>query len=597
LSKVVVSSMSMTTGGIFQFGEFQIDARTRTLRRENAIVTLNSRTFDVLLYFVQHPGRVLTRDELLKNVWADAFVDEHSLAQSVSVLRRALDEKPGDNSYIVTLPGRGYQFVTPVRALVPEIAAPHNEDVVPEVATISSNPSGEFVFQQHTVRTSVVTTNKEQVGSPGSRRRSRMAAPLAVAATLVLSVAVAGGTWYRRSHQPPKLTEKDTIVVADFENRTGDPVFDDTLKQALAVDLDQSPFLNVVSDRKISEGLKLMSRDPGQRLTGEIARELCQRVSSNALLQGSIANLGSQYLVVLAVTNCATGDTMASEQVRAESKEKILPAVDNAASSLRRKLGESLTSIERYATPVEQATTPSLAALQAYGEGVKTWGIKGNQAAIPLYKRALELDSNFAMAYAHLGQAYENLGVDALATENLNTAFRLRDRVSEREKFYIDSRYYDIVTGEDEKAVRVLEQWRQVYPRESGPARTLAIHYRQFGRYEDALREAREAVRLEPVEANYSDLVFISLKLNRLDEAQAALNEWQLRNRDSVMQVGDLYLLAFLRGDSAGMQKQSARGMGPDWDGPFLRGQSDTEAYYGRIQNAGVHSPGSGSTR
>jgi DNA-binding winged helix-turn-helix (wHTH) protein/tetratricopeptide (TPR) repeat protein len=589
--------MSMTTGGIFQFGEFQIDARTRTLRRENAIVTLNSRTFDVLLYFVQHPGRVLTRDELLKNVWADAFVDEHSLAQSVSVLRRALDEKPGDNSYIVTLPGRGYQFVTPVRALVPEIAAPHNEDVVPEVATISSNPSGEFVFQQHTVRTSVVTTNKEQVGSPGSRRRSRMAAPLAVAATLVLSVAVAGGTWYRRSHQPPKLTEKDTIVVADFENRTGDPVFDDTLKQALAVDLDQSPFLNVVSDRKISEGLKLMSRDPGQRLTGEIARELCQRVSSNALLQGSIANLGSQYLVVLAVTNCATGDTMASEQVRAESKEKILPAVDNAASSLRRKLGESLTSIERYATPVEQATTPSLAALQAYSEGVKTWGIKGNQAAIPLYKRALELDSNFAMAYAHLGQAYENLGVDALATENLNTAFRLRDRVSEREKFYIDSRYYDIVTGEDEKAVRVLEQWRQVYPRESGPARTLAIHYRQFGRYEDALREAREAVRLEPVEANYSDLVFISLKLNRLDEAQAALNEWQLRNRDSVMQVGDLYLLAFLRGDSAGMQKQSARGMGPDWDGPFLRGQSDTEAYYGRIQNAGVHSPGSGSTR
>jgi DNA-binding winged helix-turn-helix (wHTH) protein/tetratricopeptide (TPR) repeat protein len=589
--------MSMTTGGIFQFGEFQIDARTRTLRRENAIVTLNSRTFDVLLYFVQHPGRVLTRDELLKNVWADAFVDEHSLAQSVSVLRRALDEKPGDNSYIVTLPGRGYQFVTPVRALVPEIAAPHNEDVVPEVATISSNPSGEFVFQQHTVRTSVVTTNKEQVGSPGSRRRSRMAAPLAVAATLVVSVAVAGGTWYRRSHQPPKLTEKDTIVVADFENRTGDPVFDDTLKQALAVDLDQSPFLNVVSDRKISEGLKLMSRDPGQRLTGEIARELCQRVSSNALLQGSIANLGSQYLVVLAVTNCATGDTMASEQVRAESKEKILPAVDNAASSLRRKLGESLTSIERYATPVEQATTPSLAALQAYSEGVKTWGIKGNQAAIPLYKRALELDSNFAMAYAHLGQAYENLGVDALATENLNTAFRLRDRVSEREKFYIDSRYYDIVTGEDEKAVRVLEQWRQVYPRESGPARTLAIHYRQFGRYEDALREAREAVRLEPVEANYSDLVFISLKLNRLDEAQAALNEWQLRNRDSVMQVGDLYLLAFLRGDSAGMQKQSARGMGPDWDGPFLRGQSDTEAYYGRIQNAGVHSPGSGSTR
>jgi len=402
---------------------------------------------------------------------------------------------------------------------------------------------------------------------------------------LLVALLVAGGLYYR-SHQSRRLSEKDTIVVADFDNRTGDPAFDDTLKDALAVDLDQSPYLNVVSDQKIIAALKLMGRAPGQRLTGGVARELCQRLSSSAMLQGSIANLGNQYLVVLTATNCATGDLLASEQVRAGSKEKILPVVDEAASSLRGRLGESLGSIGKYATPVEQATTPSLAALQAYSEGVKVWGTKGNQAAMPFYKRAIELDPNFAMAYAHLGQAYANLDVQDLAIENLNKAFNLRDRVSERERFYIDSHYYDIVTGELEKEVRVLEEWRQVYPREWMPARNLVLRYRELGRNEDALREAREGVRLEPVEGSYYELVFSALRLNRLDEAQAALNEWQTRNPDSVLQVWDRYLLAFLRNDPVGMQKQSARGMGPDWNSTFLRGQSDTAAYYGCIRKA-----------
>jgi eukaryotic-like serine/threonine-protein kinase len=572
----------MPIGGIFQFGEFQIDAGARTLRREKAIVTLNSRTFDVLLYLVQKPGRVLARDELLKNIWADAFVDEHSLAQSISVLRRALDEKPGENSYIVTLPGRGYQFVAPVRAVNPEVG-----NVEQPIPVATSDSSG-IIFQKHTIHTSVVTTNannKEQLSSPGSRSRvARIIAPVAIAATLVVS-AILGSTWYWRSHQAPKLTEKDTIVVADFENRTGDPVFNDTLKDALAVDLDQSPYLNVVSDQKISEGLKLMGRDTRERLTGEVAHDLCQRLSSNALLQGSIANLGNQYIVVLTVTNCATGDTLTSEQVRAESKEKILPAVDKAASSLRGKLGESLSSAAKYDTPVEQATTPSLAALEAYSEGVKVWANKGSEAAIPFYKRAIELDPSFAMAYAHLGQAYANLGVSG-GSENLKKAFMLRDGLSERERFYIDSRYYDIVTGDKEKTIRILEEWRQTYPRESGPARALVLHYGELGRYEDALREARESVRLEPTDLNYNEFVFSALKLNRLDEAQSALNQWQGRSPDSPMQVWNLYFLAFLRGDPVAMQKQSARGVGPDWGNDFLWDQSNTEAYYGRIRKA-----------
>ena len=562
-----------------------MEARARTLKRRKAIIALNSRAFDVLLYFVQNPGKALSRDELLRNVWRDACVDENNLAQSISAVRRALAEKPGENSYIVTLPGRGYQFVAPVTVIASDFIDGKNADTHPDVATAINDPSTGLILQQDTVRERVVRIEEEQLSSPIPRSRVARIASLTLAGILVLLAAAFGAARFWRSHQAPKLTEKDTLLVADFENRTGDPVFDDTLKQALAVDLDQSPFLNVVSDRKISEALKFMGRDPAQRLTGEVALDLCQRVSSSALLQGSIASLAKQYVVVLRVTNCATGDSLASEEVRAESKEKILPALDKAASSLRNKLGETLGSIEKYNVPVEQASTPSLAALQAYSAGVTVWASKGNEAAIPFYKRAIELDPNFAMAYAHLGQAYANLGVPG-ASENIAKAFGLRDKLSERERFYIDSRYYDVVTGDEEKVVRVLEEWRHVYPREAGPARTLVLIYRSLGRYEDALREAKESVRLEPADLNYFDLVFTTLELNRVDEAQQVLKEWQLHNSDSALQVWDLYFLAFLRNDPAGMQKQSAKGMGPDWEGDFLSDQSNTEAYYGRAGKA-----------
>jgi DNA-binding winged helix-turn-helix (wHTH) protein/tetratricopeptide (TPR) repeat protein len=571
--------MPMISGRIFEFGKFQLDVSARSLRREEATVLLSSRAFDVLLYFVENPGKILTREEVLKNVWAEAFVDDNTLVQSISALRRALNEKPGDNSYIVTLPGRGYQFVAAVRVVGPE-----NGDSVQGLALAAQTDSGGLIFQRHT-QTNVTTITKEerqQVSRPISRNRiARMIAALAIGATLVTSI---GGGWYLRSHRAPKLTEKDTIVVADFDNRTGDPVFDDTLKQALTVGLDQSPYLNVVSDRKIGEALKLMGRDSGQRFTGEVARDLCQRVSGNALLQGSISSLGSQYVVAFTVTNCATGDLLAAEQVRAESKEKILPALDKAASDLRGKLGESAGSIEKYDTPMEQASTPSMAALRAYSAGVKIWGSEGYEAAIPLYKHAIELDPNFAMAYAYLGQAYSILGVKEPAIENMNKAFGLRDRVSERERFYIDSRYYDIVTGEKEKLIQVCEEWRHVYPREVGPVRTLAWDYRLVGRYEDALREANEALRLEPgADVNYWNVVFTALKLNRLDEAQAVFKEWQTRSPDSAWQVWGEYYLVFLRGDRAGMQKLLAQGMGGDLGGEFLSNLSDTEAYYGRV--------------
>ena len=405
-------------------------------------------------------------------------------------------------------------------------------------------------------------------------------------AALLLASIIAAGLYYR-SRQSKPLTEKDTIVLADFDNKTGDAVFDDTLKQALTVDLDQSPYLNVVPDRKITEALKLMGRDPGQRLAGDVARDLCQRVNSKAMLQGSIANLGNEYVIVLEATNCATGDFLASEEARAESREQILAALDKAASSLRGKLGESLRSVEKYATPVQQATTFSLAALQAYSAGLKAWERNGSEAAIPFFKRAIELDPNFAMAYAHLGQLLANIGVDNDAYEASTKAFHLRDGVSERERFYIDSRYYQIVTGEWEKAVRVLEEWRQVYPREAEPARTLHLWYRLLGRYEDAFREGKETALLDPDEIGaHDELAFTALTLNRLDEAQVALSGIPIRNHDPDVQSTDLYVLAFLHGDSAGMQSQLDGMAGKDGEEYLLGLQSETEAFHGRLGKA-----------
>ena len=280
-----------------------------------------------------------------------------------------------------------------------------------------------------------------------------------VPAAVVLVVAlVAGGLYFRSRHAAP-LTEKDTIVLADFNNTTGDSVFDDTLKQALAVDLGQSPFLNILSEDKVRQTLQQMTRSPSERLTQDLAREVCQRAGSKAYLAGSIATLGTQYVIGLEALNCASGDVLAREQVTATGKEQVLPALGQAAAKLRNEVGESLSSVQKFDVPLEQATTNSLEALKAYTLGVKAAREKGDAEAIPFYKRAIELDPNFALAYDGLGVDYYNLNQPSLAADYLKKAFDLRDRVTEREKFHITALYYDIATGELEKANQTYELW------------------------------------------------------------------------------------------------------------------------------------------
>ncbi|MGA7379296.1 MAG: tetratricopeptide repeat protein, partial [Terriglobales bacterium] len=408
---------------------------------------------------------------------------------------------------------------------------------------------------------------------------------------VVVAALVAGGLYWRSrsiasATKAGPLTEKDTIVLADFTNTTNDPVFDGTLKQALAVDLEQSPFLNILSDRKVGETLRLMGRPPSDRITQDVAKELCVRTGSKAILAGSVSNLGSQYVIGLEAVACSTGDTLAKEQAESTSKEGVLKALGAATTSLRSKLGESLASVQKFDVPIE-VTTPSLEALKAYSMAITTSRTKGDAEAIPFVKRALELDPNFAMAYTYLGVAYSNLGQASLAAENAKKAYSLVDRVSERERYRISAFYFQFVTGELEKATEAYQLWAKSYPRDFVPHGNLANIYSAFGQYDKAVAESEEVLRLEPNLVGYANLAAFYINLNRLDDAKATLDQAQAHKLDGLIIRNYVYSLAFLRGDAPEMERQVAWAAGrPGEEDQMLSTQSDTEAYYGHLTKA-----------
>jgi eukaryotic-like serine/threonine-protein kinase len=406
----------------------------------------------------------------------------------------------------------------------------------------------------------------------------------AVALIAVLAVGI-----YYRSHQSNRLTDKDSIVLADFDNKTGDKVFDDTLKQGLSVQLEQSPFFDLVSENKVSETLKLMGRPTGERLTAEVTREVCQRMGSKAMLSGSIAGLGSQYVIGLKAVNCSTGDVLAEVQEQAANKEGVLKALDNAAVDLRGELGESLGSVQKYATPLEEASTPSLEALQAYSLGAKAIAERDdNPGAVPLLQRAIRLDPNFATAYGLLAVSYNNLGETTLAAENTRKAYELRERVSERERLTIESFYYHFVLGDLEKARQSYELWAQTYPRDYVPPTNLSFLYSVLGQYDKALAEAREAVRLDSASGiNYENLALAYFSLNRLGEARATVEEAQTKKLDSYYLHWIVYLLAFLKNDAASMAQEVTWATGkPGVEDILLAAEADTASYSGQLVKA-----------
>jgi serine/threonine protein kinase len=446
-----------------------------------------------------------------------------------------------------------------------------------------------------TARMAVASSNATAAAKPGPSSRLGVGSrPIsvwaAVAAVLTLLAVVVGG-FYLRSRMAASvtkaalLTEKDSVLLADTVNKTDDPVFDDALKQALTIQLSQSPFLNIVSDRKIEETLRLMGQ-PAQRITPDLAREICIRTGSKATVLGSISSLGSQYVIGLSAVGCGNGDTLATEQGQAAGKQDVLKTLGRAAKDLRRKLGESLATVESFDVPVE-ATTPSLEALQAYSMGGRTRRRKGDAEAIPFFKRAIELDPNFALAYAGLSLAYFNLNQAGLAAENATKAYELRDRVSERERYRISTTYYHAVTGELEKAIEMYELWSKSYPRDDTPPLNLGVVYQQLGRYDKAVVKTEEAQRIAPTATGYGNLAFEYIALNRLDDADKVLQRAQSSDFDGLDIRANLYLLAFLRDNSNGMEQQLAWATGRLGDEDvMLSGQADTEAYYGRLMRA-----------
>jgi eukaryotic-like serine/threonine-protein kinase len=412
---------------------------------------------------------------------------------------------------------------------------------------------------------------------------------VASAAALVVIAAVAGAYRYLHPRQARRLTDKDTIVLADFANTTGDPVFDGTLRQGLSAQLEQSPFLNLLSDTRIAQTLALMARPKDARLTQDLAREVCQRTASAATIEGSIASLGSQYVLGLKAVNCASGDLLAEEQVTANGKEQVLKGLGEAAASMRQKLGESLASVEKYDAPPENVTTPSLEALQAYSSGYRAQMVKDDAAAaIPLFQRAINLDPNFAMAYARLATNYSNVGETARAAENTQKAYGLRERVSAREKLYIASHYENYVTGDLEAARRSFELWAQTYPRDHTPPGTLGSIYLSLGEYDRALIAKQEALKLDPGSGfAYASVVVAYRYLNRLDEAKALAQEAQAHGADSPDIHSQLYLIDFLQHDAAGMEREAAALMGkPGYEDLMLSYESDTAAYAGQFIKA-----------
>ena len=476
------------------------------------------------------PGQIVTREQIQNRIWeGNTFVDfDSSLRVAVRKLREALGDDADNPRYIETIPKRGYRFLAP---------APRTENPIRREVEIS--PAATAV--------------------PAASARPRRWA-WAIALLLIL-IAAGASAFLFLAHGRRVFTAKDTVVLADFTNATGDPVFDGTLRQGLAVQLEQSPFLSLISDERMQQVLGMMGQPPDARLDPQTAREVCERTSSTAVLYGSIARLGSKYVLGLRAKDCRSGDVLAEEQVQADRKEDLLNALDQIASKFRTRVGESLSTVRKYDTPLAEATTPSLDALKAYSSGLKMSSSQSSAAALPLFKHAISLDPKFAMAYAIQGHTYGEIGESDLSAESMSKAYQLQDRASDREKFFLTASYDFRVTGNLEKAEQTCLAWAQAYPRDVNPPAFLSgVIYPAFGKYEKSVEEAGKAVEIDPDFAlGYSNLAFANVFLDRLEQAEKTLQLASARKLEASDALILPYDIAFLKDDQAGMEREAAR--------------------------------------
>lgn len=551
-----------------RFGEFELDPEKGELRKKGRPVRLQPQPCKVLSALASRPGELVTREELKHQIWnGTTFVDfEQGLNFCVRQIRLALDDDAESPKFIETVPRRGYRFVFPTAA------QNGSENGSSERAGLHLPTAGDAELAEK--------ANSLPAGL-GAKRIGWVWASIAI--LTVVAIWTASVSFRSKT---PKLTDRDTIVLADFVNATGDSVFDDTLKQALTMELGQSPFLNVLSDQKVGETLAMMNRPVNEHIDAGIGREICLRTGSAALLVGAISSIGTHYLIGLKALACDTGNNLAQEQIEAANKEDVLRALSRASSSLRTRLGESLPSVQKFDVPAE-ATTPSLEALKSYSMGKTVQRERGEAPSIPFLKRAIELDPNFALAYAGLAQRYTVLYQSSLALESAGKAYQLRDKVTEREKLRISAAYF-MARKELEKEAQIYDLWIADYPHDFVPHANLSVEYMSMGQYDKALVEGQEALRLAPDDVvNYSNLVFDYFLMDRLNEARAILDQALARKLDGRELRWDIYQVAFLRGDTAQMEQQVAWASGkPGIEDTFLYAQSNSEVYYGHVKKA-----------
>jgi len=529
---------------ILRFGTYELDLRAGELRKQGLRVKLQEQPFRLLTLLLEHAGEVVTREELRMQLWpADTFVDfDNSLNTAINKLREALGDSADSPRFIETLPRHGYRFIEQV--------------------------------------TGVDGTTRRTAADVSAAARRRSWKIVVTAAIVVLAAGIALGLLWR-ARRARLLTEKDTIVLGDFANSTGDAVFDGTLREGLSVELEQSPFLSLVSEEGIHQTLQMMEKPANTRLTPEITREVCQRTSSAAALDGSIALIGTRYALILKAVNCVNGELLVGTEAEANDKSHVLDALGKAASEMRRRLGEPLSTVQKYNTPLEQATTPSLEALQAYNFGSNT---DDDAAQLTFYQRAIQLDPNFAMAYWALAN---NTADTALSAGIARKAFELRAGLSEREKLHIEADYYFVVTGDLMKARRSAEVGAQTYPRDPDFHWSLREYTIALGQYEAALKESRELVRLSPHDSSVSRFAaFAYLYLNRVEEAEATVKDAHAMGLDSRL-APVLYGIAFYRNDTSEMARQAASAVGKATDEEWLLAlEADTAAYFGHLGKA-----------
>jgi DNA-binding winged helix-turn-helix (wHTH) protein len=523
-----VGKRFVTIRELVKFGEFELDAAGFQLQRLGHTVKLERIPMELLILLVERRGELVTREEIIAKFWGNAFLDtDNAVNTAVRKIRQALADSPEQPSFVQTVSGKGYRFIAPVDKPLAGVQQQLPDGSDPVATTLDTKPA--------------------------SRVAKRWKLATAGVAALVVALLA-----YAHLHKTPKLTDKDTIVLADFTNTTGDPVFDHTLRQGLAVQLEQSPFLSLISEERIRQTLRLMGQQPDARLTPEFAREICERTTSTAVLEGTIASLGTQYVLSLRATNCRTGDVLDDEQVQAARKEDVLNALSQIATRFRTRVGESLTTIKKYDTPLAEATTPSLEALKAYSAGWQVSFSSGSAASLPFFQRAIEIDPNFASAYASLGRMYGDIGESVLSAKNTSKAYELRDHASDQEKFFISLSYDLQVTGNLERGRQTCALWFKAYPRAWEPHGLLSGDiYPATGKHQEAVEEAKIALGIDPdFSIGYLNLAASYVALERLDEAEKTLQ----RALERKLEIPDYFVLryaiAFLKDDKEAMERE-----------------------------------------